>query len=167
MERLSDPVKWGLVMKIVVDADACPVQDIIEAVAQRCQLEVVLVSNIHHQLQSRYASIVMVDAASQAADLAIMNMVCSGDIVVTQDYGLASMVIAKGSFALDPSGRIYSNDNIDELLMSRYLGQKARQAGKRTKGPRKRTKPDDDCFTRSLERIILENNLWPHSREKG
>ena len=154
-------------MKIVVDADACPVQDIIEIVAQRCQLEVVLVSNIHHHLQSQYASIVMVDGASQAADLAIMNMVCPGDIVVTQDYGLASMVIAKGSFALDPSGRIYSDDNIDGLLMSRFLNQKARQAGKRIKGPRKRTKPDDVCFTKNLKRIILENNHWPDCNEKG
>mgnify|MGYP001275322688 CR=1 FL=1 len=154
-------------MKIVVDADACPVQDIIETVARRCQLEVVLVSNIHHHLQSRYASIVMVDDASQAADLAIMNMVGPGDIVVTQDYGLASMVIGKGSFALDPSGQIYSADNIDGLLMRRFLSQRARQAGKRIKGPRKRTKPDDDCFTRSLERIILENNHWSNSCQKG
>ncbi|MEQ8201556.1 MAG: YaiI/YqxD family protein [Syntrophomonadaceae bacterium] len=154
-------------MKIVVDADACPVKDIIEIVAGRCGVEVVLVSNPHHHLQSRYAAIVVVDGASQAADLAIMNMVRRGDVVVTQDYGLASMVMARGCYALDPSGRIFDDDNIDRLLMSRFLNQKARRAGDRIKGPRKRAKPDDDRFARSLERIIVENIHWPDGSEKS
>ncbi|NLN86317.1 MAG: YaiI/YqxD family protein [Syntrophomonadaceae bacterium] len=154
-------------MKIVVDADACPVKGIIETVGERWGVGVVLVSNHHHRMQSDYASIVVVDGASQAADLAIMNMVCRGDLVVTQDYGLASMVMAKGSYALDPSGRVFNDDNIDRLLMNRYLSQKARRAGGRTRGPRKRRQLDNDRFAHSLERIVMENMDWPDGSGKS
>lgn len=144
-------------MKILVDADACPVKEIIESIAARHGLEVIMVSNLNHCIQSQYAEVVVVDGASQAADIAIINMVHPGDIVVTQDYGLASMALAKGSYALDPMGKIYTAENIDRLLLSRFLNQKARRAGERTKGPRKRVRPDDNRFARSLEQLILEN----------
>lgn len=144
-------------MKILVDADACPVKEIIESIAARHALEVIMVSNLNHCIQSQYSEVVVVDGASQAADIAIINMVHPGDIVITQDYGLASMALAKGSYALDPMGKIYTGENIDRLLLSRFLNQKARRAGERTKGPRKRARPDDNRFAGSLEQLILEN----------
>lgn len=144
-------------MKILVDADACPVKQIIESIAARHGLEVMMVSNLNHCIQSQYAQVVVVDGASQAADIAIINMVQPGDIVITQDYGLASMALAKGSYALDPMGKIYTAENIDRLLLSRFLNQKARRAGERTKGPRKRGRPDDNRFAGSLEQLILGN----------
>ncbi len=144
-------------MKILVDADACPVKNIVEAVAGQYSLEVIMVSNLNHLIESQYASVVVVDGAPQSADIAIINLARPGDIVVTQDYGLASMVMAKGSSALAPGGKIYTDDNIDSLLLSRFLNQKARQAGERIKGPRKRAAQDDCKFARSLQQIIEQN----------
>ncbi|MDD4775504.1 MAG: YaiI/YqxD family protein [Syntrophomonas sp.] len=144
-------------MKILVDADACPVKQIIESTARRHRLEVIMISNPNHQIQSQYASVVVVDGASQAADMAIVNRVTPGDIVVTQDYGLACMAIAKGGLAVDNSGQVFTAESIDGLLLSRFLHQKARRAGERTKGPRRRIKPDDSHFARSLEQLIAEN----------
>lgn len=144
-------------MKILVDADACPVKNIIEEVAGQFSLEVIMVSNINHLIESQYASVVVVDGASQSADIAIINLARPGDVVVTQDYGLASMVMAKGTRALTPGGKIYTDENIDRLLLSRFLNQKARRAGERIKGPRKRAGQDDRKFATSLQQIIEQN----------
>ncbi len=144
-------------MKILVDADACPVKNIIEEIAGQFCLEVIMVSNINHLIDSQYASVVVVDGASQSADIAIINLAKPGDIVVTQDYGLASMVMAKGSRALTPGGKIYTDENIDRLLLSRFLNQKARRAGERIKGPKKRAAQDDKKFAKSLQQIIEQN----------
>lgn len=152
-------------MKIIVDADACPVKEIIEELAQANQLEVIMVSNINHLIASQYAKIVVVDGASEAADIAIVNLTRRGDIVVTQDYGLASMVLVKGSYAIDPLGHQYTETNIEGLLLSRFINQKARRAGQRTGGPRKRNQGDDLRFRKRLQKIIKQAaNDWK-SRE--
>jgi len=141
-------------MKIIVDADACPVRNIIEEVALRYKLDLLLVANINHLISSEYGSVITVDGNSQSADIAIINITLPGDIIVTQDYGLASMVLGKGGYAVDNNGRQYTHKNIDSLLMQRYVSQKARQAGKRTGGPRKRKIDDDNDFRESLLRIV-------------
>jgi uncharacterized protein YaiI (UPF0178 family) len=81
-------------------------------------------------------------------------MVTRHDIVVTQDYGLAAMILAKGALAIDQNGMVYTDDNIDSLLERRYIGQKIRRGGGRTKGPKKRTKDDDECFEAALNKIL-------------
>ena len=144
-------------MKIIVDADACPVKGIIEDLASSQSIELIMVSNYHHLIASEYAKLVVVDAASQSADMAIANYSRPGDIVVTQDYGLASMVLAKKARAIHPSGNIYTLDNIDGLLMQRYVNQKARQARKRIAGPKKRQAEDDQRFKSNLESLIRES----------
>lgn len=143
-------------MKVIVDADACPVKSIIEKVSRSYNIDVIMVSNYHHQIESDYAKVVVVDGSSQAADMVIANYTRPGDIVVTQDYGLAALILAKQTNAIHPQGNIYSQENIDGLLMQRYVNQKARQANKRTAGPRKRTSLDDKNFEQQFEKLILE-----------
>ncbi len=144
-------------MRIIVDADACPVKQIVEDLASSQGIELIMISNYHHLITSEYATLVVVDAASQSADMAIANYTRSGDIVVTQDYGLASMVLAKKGRAIHPSGNIYTLDNIDGLLMQRYVNQKARQARKHISGPTKRQAEDDRRFKNGLESLIKES----------
>lgn len=144
-------------MKIVVDADACPVKELIEKIAKKYHLEVIMISNHHHVIQSDYAQVVVVDGASQSADIAITNISNCGDIVVTQDYGLASMVLGKRALAISPNGKIYDNENIEGLLMQRFVNYKARKAGLRISGPRKRKADDDRHFMLNLVMLIEKN----------
>jgi uncharacterized protein YaiI (UPF0178 family) len=145
-------------VKVIVDADACPVKNIIENISKIHHLDVLMVSNYHHQIKSDYAKVVTVDGSSQAADMVIANHTQPGDIVVTQDYGLAAMILAKQAYAIHPSGNVYSLENIDGLLMQRYVNQKARQAKKRVSGPRKRTNLDDKHFEEQFIKMILIAN---------
>jgi uncharacterized protein YaiI (UPF0178 family) len=145
-------------MKILVDADACPVKDIIEELARKYDLELIMVSNINHIITSNYAKVVVVDGASQSADIAIVNLARLGDIVVTQDYGLASIALAKGAYSIHPLGKLYTEENIEGLLMERYVNQKARQARERINGPRKRKPADNSLFKDRLDKLIEECN---------
>lgn len=147
----------GVQMRIIVDADSCPVKDIIEEVAQEYLLPVVMVCNLNHNITSTYSEVIVVDGNSQAADLAIVNMTTAEDIIVTQDYGVASMVLGKKAHAISPCGRIYSLDNIDTLLMQRHINFKARQAGLRIPNTKKRNKLDDEKFRANLIKLIEKN----------
>jgi hypothetical protein len=141
-------------VKILVDADACPVKDIIEDIAGYYNLQVIMISNPSHNIRSSYSDIIMVDGGAEAVDIAVANRSKAGDIVVTQDYGLASMVLGKGAAAINPSGKIYTMENIDGLLMQRYLNYKARKVGLKTINPRKRSAKDDQRFTRNFTELI-------------
>ncbi|MEN6348985.1 MAG: YaiI/YqxD family protein [Syntrophomonas sp.] len=145
-------------MKILVDADACPVKNIIEKMAEDYQLPVLMVCNPSHMIKSSYAQILVVDGSSQAVDIAIVNRTEPGDIIVTQDYGLASLVLAKKAAAIHPSGKIYNAENIDELLMQRFVNFKARQARLKVSNPKKRRSSDDEHFQINFERM-LKNRL--------
>ncbi len=146
-------------LKIIVDADACPVKKSIEKIAEINNLEVIMVSNYHHQITSNYATVIIADDQSQAADMIIANLTKPGDIVVTQDYGLAAIILGKNAFAIHPQGNRFSDDNIEGLLMKRYLNQKARQARKRIASVRKRTNHDDLYFEQQFENLIQEVNV--------
>lgn len=141
-------------MKIIVDADACPVKEIIEQQARLKNIKVIMVSNYSHQINSQYAEVIVVDKESQAADITIANMTAAGDLIVTQDYGLASIVLGKGAVAMSPSGKQYNVENIDGLLMQRYLNAKARQAGNKHINPKKRTRVDNTSFENSLKALL-------------
>ena len=138
----------------MVDADACPVKEIIVRIARREGLPVVMVMDTSHELRDGYSTTVTVDKARDSADMALIGRVESGDIVVTQDYGLAAMALSKAASVLNQNGLVYTNENIDQLLMDRHVGQKVRRGGGRTKGPRKRTHVDDESFTRSFEGML-------------
>ena len=143
-------------MRILVDADACPVVRIIEKTAKKYGIPVVLLCDTNHILRSEYSEVITVGAGADAVDFKLVNICQKEDIVVTQDYGVAAMILGKGAYGIHQSGRWYTNDNIDQMLMERYMAKKARNAKKRNhiKGPAKRTEGDDARFEQSLEKLI-------------
>lgn len=145
-------------MKIFVDADACPVVRIVEKVAKEQNIEVCLLCDTNHVLQSNYSEIKIIGAGADAVDFALINLAKRGDIVVTQDYGVAAMALGKGCFCIHQSGRSYTNENIDQLLMERHMAKAARRASSKNhlKGPRKRIKEDDERFEESFKKLILK-----------
>jgi uncharacterized protein YaiI (UPF0178 family) len=142
--------------QILVDADACPVKRIIVALAKRDKIPVTMVIDTSHELNDGYSRVITVDKGSDSADYALLGLLAPGDIVVTQDYGLAAMALAKGAKVINQSGLVYTSDNIDRLLAERFIGQKIRRAGGRTKGPPKRSKEDDDRFAAAFSRLLAE-----------
>lgn len=143
-------------MKLLVDADACPVVDLTVREANRRKIPVILVTDTSHVLTGINAQIVTVEKGNDSADFKLVNLVEKGDLVVTQDYGLAAMVLAKGGKAINQNGLIYSQQNIDTLLFTRHIAKKVRMSGGHTKGPRKRTKQQDEDFLFALQRILAE-----------
>lgn len=149
-------------MRIFVDADACPVVDIVEDIATKYNIPVTLLCDTNHVLTSDYSEVIVVGAGADAVDYKLISICHRGDIVVTQDYGVAAMALGKGSFAIHQSGKWYTNENIDQMLMERHLNKKARRASSRNhiKGPRKRTEEDDQRFAESFEKLLRKaNNL--------
>ena len=141
--------------QILVDADACPVVRLVEQAAQKFDIPVTLLCDTNHILQSDYSQVRVVGAGADAVDFALFNLCRAGDIVVTQDYGVAAMALGKGAYAIHQSGRLYTDDNIDQLLMERHLAKKARQSSKHhLKGPRKRTPEDDERFLRAFTQLL-------------
>jgi uncharacterized protein YaiI (UPF0178 family) len=143
-------------MQILVDADACPVKQIIVRVAKKRNIPVTMLIDTSHELNDGYSRVIIVDKAADSVDYALMGLLARNDIVVTQDFGLAAMVIGKGARAINQNGLIYTDENMDRLLMERHIGQKVRRSGGRTKGPGKRTKDDDDRFETALEQLIKD-----------
>ncbi|MCX7772011.1 MAG: YaiI/YqxD family protein [Clostridia bacterium] len=141
-------------MEIYVDADACPVKPIIMRVAKEKGIPVTMVMDTSHAWEHEDARVVTVDKARDSVDIALINLAHKGDVVVTQDYGVAAMALGKGAAALNQNGLVYSDNNIDKLLFERHLGQKIRRSGGRAGSPKKRTKDDDDRFERALRRLL-------------
>lgn len=141
-------------MKIFVDADACPVVDIVEDIATKYNIPVTLLCDTNHVLTSDYSEVIVVGAGADAVDYKLISICHRGDIVVTQDYGVAAMALGKGAFAIHQSGKWYTNENIDQMLMERHLNKKreGHRAGIISKGRGKGQKR----MTRDL-RSLLRN----------
>ena len=144
--------------RVLVDADACPVIKIVERVAKAHGIPVMLLCDTNHVLTSEYSEIKVIGACADAVDFALINLCRRGDIVVTQDYGVAALALGKGAYAIHQSGRLYTQDNIDQMLMERHLARKARMGkGKHhLKGPKKRTKEEDEAFEAAFDRLLRE-----------
>ncbi len=141
-------------MKILVDADACPVKDIIEYIAREYGLAVVMVIDTSHILSSDYSEVVMVSKAPDAVDFALINRTRKGDIVVTQDYGVAAMALGRGAYAIHPGGKLFTDNNIEILLMERDIAKQCRRAGERVAGhAKKRTTADNEHFAAAFTRL--------------
>lgn len=142
-------------MKIIVDADACPVKDIVEEVAREFHLPVIMIIDTSHILTSDYSEIITVSKAPDAVDFAVINRAVKGDIIVTQDYGVAAMALGKGAYAIHQNGRWYTNETIEDLLLARHLTKKAVRNNRKAhlKGPKKRTKEDDLHFRQSFHAL--------------
>lgn len=143
-------------MRILIDGDACPNKEDIMKIAKEYSCEVLLFIDYAHQNTLEDCEIIYCEIGNDSVDLQIMKNVRPKDIVITQDYGLASLVLARQARVLHISGKIISEENIQTLLMTRYLSAKQRKAGNRTKGPAKRTKEDRDFFLQQLNKLIIE-----------
>lgn len=141
-------------MKLLIDADACPVVDIAIALCLQFGVECILVCDTAHSIARSGAVTLVIDKGADSADFALVNRVLSGDIVITQDYGLASMCLARSARVLHQDGWEYTNDNIDALLLQRHEARKHRAVGGRTKGPGRRTAQQDAAFHHALTQLL-------------
>lgn len=146
----------GMLMQVLVDADACPVLEIIRRICARAGVRVVTVSSFRHEIGG--PDHVMVGPESQAADMAIINRTARGDLVVTQDWGLAALVLAKGAHALSPWGHRFRDDEMDGRLAQRAMNARLRRGGVRLPGPKRRSTEDDRSFSEALERLLAETS---------
>ena len=137
-------------MKILIDADGCPVVDITLKIAKKFNIEAIIICDTSHVFNKEGVKTIMISKGADAVDFVLVNKVDKGDIVVTQDYGLAAMVLSKQGYPINQNGLLYTPDNIDQLLFTRHLSKKVRNSGGRLKGPRKRQKEDDIRFEESL-----------------
>lgn len=141
-------------MKILIDADGCPVVRLTISVAREYGIQAVIFCDTSHEFHEDGVKTVTVDKGADSADFKIVNCMDSGDLVVTQDYGLAAMVLSKNGIALTQNGLEITSANIDSLLASRYAAKKARMSKKHLKGPPKRTAGQDKAFEKALRRIL-------------
>lgn len=145
-------------MEILIDADGCPVVNATIALAQEFGLECLILCDTAHYFNREGARTVVLSQGADSVDFALVNMVQPGDIVVTQDYGLAAMCLARQGRPIHQNGMVYTDNNIDSLLASRHTAQKIRRGGGRTKGPAKRTAEQDAGFICQL-RALIERGL--------
>ena len=141
-------------MRILIDADGCPVVDLTVAAAREFGLECIILCDTAHYFDKEGARTMVLAQGADSVDFALVNLVQAGDIVVTQDYGLAAMCLARKGKPINHNGLIYHDGNIDSMLASRHAAQKVRRGGGRTKGPSKRTKEQDEAFMRQLRKLI-------------
>lgn len=141
-------------MKILIDADGCPVVRLTVDIAKEKEIECVVLSDTAHVFDIDGTKTVTVSKGADSVDFALVNMTGRGDIVVTQDYGLAAMALAKGARPISQNGMVYTESNIESLLSQQHLAKKIRRAGGRMKGPKKRTPQQDDQFRNALLRLI-------------
>ena len=141
-------------MKILVDADACPVKEILVSEAKCRRIPVTMLIDTSHVLNDGYSTVITVDQGRDSADFRLVNLIEKGDIVVTQDYGVAAVSLARGAQALNQNGLVYSGANIDRLLYERALGQEIRRAGGRAGKNRRREKADNEAFRAAFARML-------------
>lgn len=145
-------------MKILVDADACPVKEIIVCEAKQRGIPVTMLLDTSHELNDGYSTVITVDQGHDSADIRLVNLIQPGDLVVTQDYGVAAMSLGRGAKVLNQNGLVYGADNIDRLLFERALGQKIRRAGGKCGKNRRRAKADDEAFRSAFCRLLDEGS---------
>ena len=141
-------------MKLLIDADACPVVNIAVTLCSRFGVPCLLLCDTAHIIQKAGAETLVFDKGADSVDLALVNRVQPGDIVITQDYGLAAMCLAKGAKVINQDGMRYTDENIDTLLAQRAESAAIRRAGGRTKGPAKRTQEQNNAFIEAFPAMI-------------
>lgn len=149
-------------MNVLIDADACPVVNIAVALCRTHQIPCYLLCDTAHRLERPGTVTLTFDKGADSVDFALANRVQAGDLVITQDYGVASMCLAKKAYVLHQDGWEYTADKIDALLLQRHESRLYRAAGGRTKGPRKRTPQQDNAFRQAMERLIQSNSTEIH-----
>ncbi len=143
---------WVMILRIIIDADACPVTKATISEAKKRGIAVICVCDTSHMISDEYAEVRTVDKGSGSADLAVVNLCQNGDIVITQDYGVASMALAKKALCMNQNGLYYTENNIDSLMAFRHIASEERRKSAKShlKGPKKRTRDDDERFISAL-----------------
>lgn len=157
VEKASKPRKpRNAPFKLYIDADGCPVVGQALRVAGRRHVESFLVCDTAHQMKRRGAETIVVDQGADSADFALLSRLKKGDLVITQDYGLAAMCLGKEAKVIDQNGMRYTAENIDGLLAARAEAARIRRGGGRLKGPSKRTQEQNDAFTAAFDAMVSE-----------
>lgn len=138
-------------MRILIDADGCPVVDIAVKSAKEYKVECIILCDTSHFFQKDDATTIMVSKGADSVDFVLVNMLQKGDIVITQDYGLAAMCLARHAIPISQNGLVYSDDNMDALLSQRHVAKKIRLSGGRLKGHPKRKACQNETFKETLE----------------
>lgn len=141
-------------MTILIDADGCPVIDLTIKIAKQYNVECILLCDTSHIFEREGIRIITVSKGADSVDFKLVNMVSPGDIVITQDYGLAAMCLARHALPIRQDGMVYDNDNIDILLQERHTARKIRMSGGRLKGSSKRTAKQDTDFEMKLREVL-------------
>lgn len=141
-------------MRILIDADGCPVVDLTLRIGGAHHVECLILCDTAHHFERPGATTLTFSKGADSVDFALVNLLRAGDIVVTQDYGLAAMCLARRARVLHQDGMEYTNDNIDALLLARHTARKIRNAGGRLKGPAKRTMAQDRAFSEALVQLV-------------
>ena len=141
-------------MHIFIDADGCPVVDLTVKIAKQYGVECTILCDTAHEFHRDGIETVTVEKGADSVDFKIVNLVKAGDIVVTQDYGLAAMCLARNAVPVSQNGLVFNDKNIEQLLFTRYVSKKIRNAGGRIKGPSKRTEEQDKAFEKALTFLV-------------
>lgn len=144
-------------MNVLIDADGCPVVDTaIVCCRVYPSVQVIILCDTSHMIEREGVRTITVSKGADSVDFALVNLIHAGDLVITQDYGLAAMCLAKRARVFRQDGLEYTNDNIDALLQVRYENKKVRLAGGRIKGPARRSRNDDDKFVAVFSKALEE-----------
>ncbi len=147
-------------IQLLIDADACPVIDLALFISSHYEMKPILFCDTSHRIERENAITIIVPKGPDSVDFKLVNTLSKGDVVLTGDYGLAAMCIAKGAYVMDANGRELTSDNIDQLLAFRYESAKIRRAGGRLKGPKKRTEENNISFEKEFRQLcerIIQN----------
>lgn len=145
-------------MRILIDADGCPVVDLTVGIACEHQLECLILCDTSHYFEKTGATTLTFSKGADSVDFALVNLLLPGDIVITQDYGLAAMCLARNARVLSQDGMEYSNDNIDSLLLARHTAKKIRNSGGRLKGTARRKPEQNRAFEQALRGLLSQSN---------
>lgn len=141
-------------MRILIDADGCPVVDLTVSIAFAYQTKCLILCDTSHVFEKSGATTLTFSKGADSVDFALVNLLRPGDIVITQDYGLAAMCLARQARVLNQDGMEYTDENMDSLLLSRHTAKKIRNAGGRLKGPPRRKSSQDEAFSCALRGIL-------------
>jgi uncharacterized protein YaiI (UPF0178 family) len=143
-------------MTVFIDADGCPVVDIAVRLSKQAKVDCLIICDTSHVFEKAGARTITVPKGNDSVDFTLVNMVQKGDIVITQDYGLGAMCLARQAIPISQDGMIYTDNNIDSLLMQRHTAKKIRMAGGRLRGPAKRTQEQNIAFEARLRDLLNE-----------
>jgi len=143
-------------MTVLIDADGCPVVDITVNICRQAGVDCVIICDTAHVFEKPGVRTVIVSQGSDSVDFVLVNMIKKGDIVVTQDYGVGAMSLARGAVPVSQDGMIYTNNNIDALLLQRHAAKKIRMSGGRLRGSVKRTPEQDTAFEQTLRSLLAK-----------